>query len=331
MPFCHVTRARAHLFSGAFALPGSHCHHHNGPRNGAARSPRHLRRAWTLLELLVVFAVLSVILALGLTILTRVREQANQLKCRSNLKDLALAVHSYHAAHGHMPPYASGRRKEIYGSWFVHLLPEVEQEAVYQDLATGQRTHHDGIQTFTDGRYLPGVYGVRFPELLCPSDPTHISSHDAPTNYLANWYAFTDDSPGLYRPAQRFNDLTDGLTHVVLFAEAYSQCGDLPRLALYSDYYHNFGVTQHGLASDDPYYAPKDYTMFQVRPVHCDKWRCKHPTAKCPWPWPTAASGRSAQASLPRCGKNCSSPKAGRPTSDLGGNLTGKQQAHGSR
>jgi hypothetical protein len=118
-----------------------------------------------------------------------------------------------------------------------------------------------------------------YPELICPSDPTHIATHDAPTNYLANWYAFTNAKMYAFHPAQRFGDLLDGLSNVVLFAEGYSQCDRTPRIALWSDHYHNFGITQQGKPSDDPSYSPADYTMFQVQvqPSKCDKWRTQTP------------------------------------------------------
>jgi hypothetical protein len=246
------------------------------------RKPRLRRSAWTLTELLVAFAILGILLALGLTALNRAREQANALQCRTNLKNLALAVHAHHTIKGTMPPYASGMRQEIIGSWFTHLLPYVGHQDVYDRLANGQRVSMQGVRMVADGRYLPGVHGVMFPELICPSDPTRILTDDAPTNYLANWYAFTNANKDAYHPPERFIDLHDGLSNVVLFAEAYSQAGRVSRLALYSAGYHNFGITQKGLPSDDHSYAPEDYSMFQVRPVHADKWRTQTPHSEMP-------------------------------------------------
>ena len=64
------------------------------------------RTAWTLIEAMVVFAISGILLALSVNVITRIRERANQLQCRSNLKDLALAVHAHHAVKGKMPPYS---------------------------------------------------------------------------------------------------------------------------------------------------------------------------------------------------------------------------------
>ena len=104
-----------------------------------------------------------------------------------------------------MPPYASGQRTEMIGGWYMHLLPYLGHQDVYDRLAAGQRSQHGNSHVVSNGRWLPGVKGVIFPELLCPSDLTHITTNDAPTNYLANWYALSDDQAGMYRPAQRFD------------------------------------------------------------------------------------------------------------------------------
>ena len=232
------------------------------------------RPAISIIEVLVVISLIGILIGLLVPAVQRVRETANMANCNAHLKDLVLAVHSYESTNGKMPPYASGRPREMIGGWYMHLLPYVGHADLYDILKENQITTRNGIQVVTNGMYLPQVKNANFPELVCASDPTrHESYGDNATNYVANWYALSDGIRGTYRRARRFDSLTNGLSNVVLFAEAYSDCDGLHRLALYSSYYHNFGITQQGMPSADPHYAPNDYLMFQESPKHCDKWR----------------------------------------------------------
>ncbi len=229
------------------------------------------RNAYTLLEVLVVFAVISTVAALSLLGIQSAREHSNRVRCLAQMKNLVLAVHLHHDAKQKMPPYATGKGSELFAGWFIYLLPYMGYLDAYDQFVKDQKTKTPGI-TFVSSTGA-NLKGMPFHELQCTSDFSTGPDTQPRTNYLANWFALTKWKKGPYGPGQHFRELEDGLSNVVLFAEGFRTCDRVNRIAMQPYPYHNFGLTQKGLPSDDPSYAPTDYTMFQIKPKNCDKLR----------------------------------------------------------
>jgi hypothetical protein len=79
-------------------------------------------------------AVAAVGVGLLLPAVQKVREAASRAQSTNNLKQIALACHIYHDAHGHFPPAAITDKKtgKRLLSWRVAILPYIEQEALYR-------------------------------------------------------------------------------------------------------------------------------------------------------------------------------------------------------
>jgi prepilin-type N-terminal cleavage/methylation domain-containing protein len=90
---------------------------------------------FTLIELLVVISIIGLLVALLLPAVQSAREAARRIQCSNNLRQLGLAVNSYHDSHGAIPPSGTGPVSP--GNNFsmkARLLSFIEQGPVYNSL-----------------------------------------------------------------------------------------------------------------------------------------------------------------------------------------------------
>jgi prepilin-type N-terminal cleavage/methylation domain-containing protein/prepilin-type processing-associated H-X9-DG protein len=147
-------------------------------------SGRSRRIGFTLIELLVVIAIIAILIALLVPAVQKVREAAARSQSMNNLKQLALAMHSYHDAKKRLPdngtssytcwdwgpPWgdAPPRPQIALGcSWAYQILPYIEQSNLYNNW-----NFNTPIQTLMDPQrggtglaatpYTPGMTYLQF-------------------------------------------------------------------------------------------------------------------------------------------------------------------------
>lgn len=148
------------------------------------------RKAFTLIELLVVIAIIAVLIALLLPAVQQAREAARRTTCRSNLKQIGIALHNYHDNFSRFPPAVIGSNQQaalaadatidddidndrgVYTSYLLSILPYIDQAPLYN-------TFNHAANRVTQNN---AVFSVPINSYICPTDPVAGSGIRMQTN-----------------------------------------------------------------------------------------------------------------------------------------------------
>jgi prepilin-type processing-associated H-X9-DG protein len=201
-------------------------------------------------ELLVVIAVIGILVSIMLPAINAVRDNARRLQCTNNLRQVGLAMLTYHGNHKRLP-IGVQLRKEVsgqgfkgeIGEWkypgttaFALILPFVEERRAY-DLYDFRKGFYDAANRDAV-RTSPAIY--RCPsDLPSPRRATMAGNYEnivvARSNYVV---CFGDDllfesetnpdTRGAFRAdgARKIDDFRDGATKTVLASEVRSGLRD---------------------------------------------------------------------------------------------------------
>lgn len=193
------------------------------------------RRAFTLVELIVVIAIIGLLMALLLPAIQRVREASNRLHCANNLMQLGIAFHLYVNDYGALPP----RRQTTtpFQGWGPLLLPYLEQTGISRDYNLNKNFYDPVNQPYIKLPLLiftcPSAEFSRMINIIDQSNnPTGAigaaGDYFAANSVDAYWWpdaqriaaANTTECPALKDNGRRkLSAIHDGVTHTLLLAE----------------------------------------------------------------------------------------------------------------
>jgi prepilin-type N-terminal cleavage/methylation domain-containing protein len=161
-------------------------------------------RAFTLVELLVVIAVVAILIALLVPAVQTARSSATQTQCINNLKQIGLGLQNHHDEKKRFPA-ARGCHPAVFTAaqgWMFHLLPYLEQSNV--------KAAHD-----SNSAPVPTETVSVF---LCPADPRvsglgYGTWSQGQTHAGLTWYAGVSGSDGRY-PSSQIDPTTYGIFQV---------------------------------------------------------------------------------------------------------------------
>lgn len=182
--------------------------------------------AMTLIELLLIIAIIGVLFALLLPAVQRVRDSVARTRCSNQMRQIGLALYQYHDVHLRFPPgvsYNNGNDVFPFMSWNTRLLPFLEQGALWNQSVEAYLL----VKYFLDNP--PHVaLSVVMPLFSCPSDSRTISiahlsdgKEVAFTDYLGVEGTDQSRQNGVLYLDSRINlsGITDGASNTLLVGE----------------------------------------------------------------------------------------------------------------
>ena len=187
-----------------------------------------MKRAFTLIELLAVIAIIGILIALLLPAVQSAREAARRSQCTNHLMQLGIAVKHYELNFGLLPPGTVNETGPIrnvplgnHMGWLPRLLPFIEQTLLYHEI------------NFDNGVYDPenrDAWLGQPPNLRsCPSSGMRAwnkSNQPPDTNYMAchsgSETPIDADNDGVFflNSQLRSRDIPDGTSNTIFFGES---------------------------------------------------------------------------------------------------------------
>ena len=192
---------------------------------------------FTLIELMVVIAIIAVLVAILLPAVQQAREAARMSQCKNNMKQIGTALHNYEGVYGSLPPVKNRTFAALPGcpptvvgsgySWRYSILPQMDQSPLFDTIDSRYGLHACVGSGLSGSATHAEALEAALPVYLCPSDGTAKTNNEGPTNYAAMMGSSDNHVPaylmrgGMDYHGVKFRSYRDGQSSTVTLAEVF--------------------------------------------------------------------------------------------------------------
>ncbi len=249
------------------------------PTTESRRPHRQPYPGFTLVELLVVMAIIAILVGILLPAIQSARESARRVQCTNHLKQIGLALHNYESVHASLPWGAKGGWGQ---AWTTDILPFIERSDLWEIVPQGELggstgasiesrhfqqlakaavptyhcpsqtgpLHHDELSSEIEGRAICSYLGSAGSNVTTDNGPTNTASGLSMDfgNGVLLVQRFTSAAPSLpipeLNPPVKFSGILDGLSNTLMVLEGRFISFDCEACDRHSLYHPEFDDAQ---------------------------------------------------------------------------------------